>query len=109
VVGIENGHQAHLGQIEPLARRLIPTSTSKSPAGGPAGFHPLDGIDVRMEVPHPNTRLLEVMVRSSASVGQGGDQTRRACAPGPGFSQQVVDLPGHGTDADLRIDQAVAG
>src|SRR5690606_23581364 len=71
-------------------------------------LHPLDRVDVGVQVAHAHPVLAEVLGEVLGhALGEGGDQHavahRRALVDLP---QHVVDLGRHRADLDLGIDQA---
>ena len=55
LVGVENGHQRHLGQVEPFAQQVdADQHVEVAEPEAAEDLHPLDRVDVGMEVPHPH-------------------------------------------------------
>src|SRR5215210_4151577 len=49
------------GRSRPSRNRLIPTSTSNSPSRSAQDLDALEGVDLRVEVTHPNAELQQVV------------------------------------------------
>jgi hypothetical protein len=67
----------------------------------------LDGVDVRMEIAHPDPGLVQIFGQILGhALGQRGDQHALALVgAGPAFGEQVVDLAVHRAHVADRIDQ----
>ena len=58
LVGVEDGHQRHLGQVETLAEEVdADEHVELAEAQVPEDLDPLDGVDVRVQVADPEPRL----------------------------------------------------
>ena len=108
LVGVQDGDQRHLGQVEPFAQQV--DADQDVVLAGPQvaqELHALDGLDLGMEVPHAQSDLGQIgrqVLRHA--LGEGGDQTALAgFDPGADLTIQVVDLAFARPDVDLRIEQ----
>ena len=109
LVGIENGHQRHFGQVEALAQQVDPDQHVEHAAAQVAqNGHPLQGVDVGVQIAHLHAQFL--VIRGEVlghSLGERGDQhpflTLGAVA---NLLEQIVDLALDRPYFDRRIHQA---
>jgi len=109
LVGIEDGHQGHLGQVEPLPEQVDPDQDVDGAEPELAqDLDPGDGVDVGVQVLHSDAGISQVVGQVLGHLlGQGGDQHPAAGRHGgldPGH--QVVDLTLGRPDGHLGVDQA---
>jgi len=73
---------------------LIPTSTSNSLAQVAQDAHPLEGLDVRMQVAHPHPEVVIVLGQVLGhALGERGDEDALVAGrPEADLGQQVVHL-----------------
>ena len=95
LVGVEDRHQRHLGQVEPLAQQVdADQHVEVAEPEAAQDLHPLDGVDVGVQVAHPHAGLLQVVGEVLGHpLGERGDQhalPRRD--PLADLVQQVVHL-----------------
>ena len=108
LVGIENGDEDTSGISRPLRSRLMPTRTSNCRAQVTDDLHPLDGIDVGMEVTHPDPVVRQKIGQSSAIrlVSTVSPEPARA-ADALLIPQEVIDLRrGRTVSTTIRVHQA---
>ena len=76
LVGVEDGHQGHLGQVEALAEEVDAHQHVEAPEPQVAQeLDAGDGVHVGVEVPHPDPQLGEVVGEVLGHLlGEGGDQ-----------------------------------
>ena len=109
LVGVEDRHQRHLGQVEPLAQQVdADQHVEVAEPEAAKDLHPLDGVDVGVEVAHPHAGLLQVVGEVLRHpLGERGDQhPLLRLHPRADLVEQVVHLALHRADLDLGIDQA---
>ena len=116
LVGVQDRHQRDLRQIQPLAQQVDPDQhVELAQAQIAQDLHPLDGVDVGMQVPDPHAQFAVVVGQLLGhALGQGGHQ--HPLAAGHGLAhlvQQVVHLAhrtpviaGRRPDLDHRVHQA---
>ena len=109
LVGIEDGHQRHLRQVQPLPEQVDAHQDVDGPE--PQLTQDLDAgdrVDVRVQVLHPHPGIGQVIGQVLGHLlGQGGHEN----APGSRHRlldarQQVVDLSLGRVDGDIGIHQA---
>ncbi len=109
LVGVEDGHQRHLGDVEPLAQqvdadqRVELAEAQVADDGGP-----VEGVDVRVQVAHAQAELLVVLGQVLGHpLGERGHQhPLLALGPGPDLVQEVVHLVAGRPHGDLGVHQA---
>jgi hypothetical protein len=76
LVGVEDGDQRHLRHVEPLAQQIdAHQDVELTQAQVADDLHPLDGVDVRVQVAHPHPVVGQVVGQVLChAFGQGGDQ-----------------------------------
>ena len=95
LVGVEDGHQRHLGQVEPLAQQVdADQHVELAPAQVAQDLHALERLDVGVQVAHPHAELLVVLRQVLGHpLGQRRDQHALARRrPRPDLREQVVHL-----------------
>ena len=82
LVGVEDRHQRHLGQVETLAEEVDADEHVELAEPQPAeDLDALDGVDVGVQVPHPQTLLEQVVGEVLGHLlGQRGDEHAVALA-----------------------------
>ena len=76
LIGVEDRHEGYLGQIEPFAQKIdshqdIEVAQPKAAEN----FHPLDGVDVGVQIAHPHSGLLQIVGEVFGhALGERGDQ-----------------------------------
>ena len=108
LVRIEDRHQRHLGHVQALAQQVDPHQHIEGAQAQVADdFHPLHGVDVRVQVTHPHAVVGEVVGEVFGhALGQGGDQHALFHGHAFGyFREQVVDLGQRRADLHLRVHQ----
>src|SRR5437763_610042 len=108
LVGVEDGDQGDLRQVEPLAQEVDADQyVELAQAQVPQQLDALDGVDVGMQVAHPQAHLQQVLGQVLGHLlGQGGDQD--PFTPGGGvvdLLDEVVDLSLGRLNHHLGIDQ----
>ena len=110
LVGVEDRHQRHLGQVEPLAQQVdAHQHVEVAEPQAAQDLDPLDRVDVAVQVAHPHAGLLQVVGEVLGhALGERGDQHPLALLARPltDLAEQVVDLALDRADLDHRIDQA---
>ena len=109
LVGVQDGHQRHFRQVQPLAQQVDADQDVEGPAPQVAqDFDALERLDVGVEVAHLDPELLVVGRQVLGHpLGQRGDEHPLALAGAvANLREQVVDLPLDRTDVDRRIHQA---
>ena len=96
LVGVEDRHQRHLRQVEPLAQQVdADQHVELAPPQVAQDLDPLERVDLAVQVAHPDAELGEVVGQVLGHpLGERGDQhplARRHALADP--RQQVVDLP----------------
>ena len=109
LVGVQDRHERHLGDVQPFPQEIDADEAVELAHPKIADdLHPLQGVDVRMEVLHPDA---EVPVVGGQVLRHPLRQRRHqdplaAFGPRPDLSQKVVHLAGHRLHDDLRVHQA---
>ena len=109
LVRVQDGHQGHLRDVQALAQQVdAHQHVELAGAQGLDDGHPLQGVDVRVQVARGQAAVLhELGEVLGHALGERGHQH-----PVPGvldpaaLAQQVVHLAGHGTDLDEGVHQA---
>ena len=109
LVGVQDGHQGDLGQVQPLPQQvdahhhIVVAQTQVA-----QNLHPLDGVNLRVEVVHLDSHLGQVVGQVLGHpLGEGGDQCPLAPADAPvDLPDEVVNLASGGLEDDLGIHQA---
>src|SRR5687768_616781 len=108
LVRVENRDERDLGHVQPFPQEVdshehVELAESQSAHD----LHALDGVDVRVHVPHADAHLLEVVAQVLGhALGEGRDEHALAAALANAYLvEEVVHLPAHGTDLDLRVEQ----
>ncbi len=109
LVGVEDRHEGHLGQIEPFTQQVDADQdvelTEPQLADDPDA---LERVDLRVQVPRAQPGLGQILGQVLGHpLGQGRHQRALAARRARGdLADQVVDLVGRGADVDLGIDEA---
>ena len=109
LVGVEDGHQRHLGQVEALPEEVDADEHVVLPQPEVAeDLDALDGVDVGVEVADPEPLLEEVVGEVLGHLlGEGGDEDAVAALGAlPDLLDEVVDLALGGAHQHLGIDEA---
>ena len=109
LVGVEDGDQLDLGEVETLAQEVDPHEHVVLPEAQVAQqLDAGDGVDVGVQVPHPHAQLQQVVGEVLGHLlGQRGDEDAPARLRRLGDAlHEVVDLPGRGLDHHLGVDQS---
>ena len=109
LVGVENGHQRDLGQVEALAQQVdADQHVELAFAQGAQDFHALDGVNLAVQVLDVDADLAQVIGQFlGGALGQGGHQhALLGVGPLAAFVDQVVDLARERLDGDLGVHQA---
>ncbi|CAM5492436.1 hypothetical protein SGRIM128S_02196 [Streptomyces griseomycini] len=109
LVGVEDRHQGHLGQVEPLPQQVdADEDVELAAAQLPQQFHPAQGVDVAVQVADLDAELQEVVGEVLGHLlGERGDQDAFVLLhPRADLVDQVVDLALGGLDHDLGVDEA---
>ena len=102
-------HQRHLGKVETLTQQVdADQHVELAEAQGAQDLDALDGVDVAVQVAHPQTLFEQVLGEVFGHLlRQRGDQDAVASGdPIVDHLDQVVDLALRRPDDDLGIDQA---
>src|SRR5206468_133238 len=108
LVGIEDGHQRYLRQVEALAQQVDADQHVELPAPQVADdVDALDRLDVGVDVAHADANLLQVVGEVLGHLlGEGGDQD--ALRDGDALAdllEQVVHLMARGADDHLGVGE----
>ena len=107
-IGIQNGNQGDLGQVKTLAEEVDAHKDVVFAEPELAEqFHPLQGIDVRVEVAHAHAVFQQVVGKIFCHLlGQRGHQHAFFFLHAqPNFVDEVVDLPIGGFDHHFRVNK----
>ena len=108
LVGIQDGHQRHLRQVEALPQQVDPDQdVVLSQPQLPQQFHPAQRVDLGVQVTHPDAHLEQVIGQVLGHLlGQRGDQHPLvAVGARPDLADEVVDLSLGRLHHDLGVDQ----
>ena len=108
LVGVEDAHQRHLGQVEALAQEVdADQHVELSEAERTQDLDALDGVDVGVQIAHPQTLLEQVLGEILRHLlGERGDQHTLALADTVVDQlDQVVDLALGRFDDHLGVDE----
>ena len=109
LVRIKDRHQGDLRHIQSLPQQVDADQYIKYPqAQVTDDLHPLNGIDIGVEITHPDTVVIEVIGKIlSHPFGQGGDQHPLLLLhPQVDLRQQIIHLGAGGTHLQLWVEQA---
>ena len=109
LVGIQNGHQRHLGNVQPLAQQVdAHQHIEDAQSQVTDDLDTLDRVDVGMQVAHPHLVIgQEVGEILGHALGERGDQYPMPPGhPGRDLGEHVVDLGGGRPHLHLGVDQA---
>ena len=109
LVSIENRHQRHFRQIEPLAQQVDAHQHMKGAQSQIAQYlDALDGVDLGMQITHLDTVIGQVFAQLFRhALGQRGDEhTLVAPHPQVDLRHQVIDLIERRAHLEDRIDQS---
>ena len=108
LVGIENGHEGDLGQIQALPQEVDAHEgvVLAEPQLANDG-HAVQGVDVGVKVAHAQAVLLVVLgqVLGHALGERGDEDPLGALGPGPDLGHEIVDLDARGPHGDLRVHE----
>ena len=109
LVGVQNGHQAHLRQVKTLTEQVDAHQHVKlAQAQIPDNLHALQCGHIGVHIPHPDAagaEMLRQVLRHA--LGEGGDQDALvASGPGGNLRRQVVDLAGDGAHLHPGVQQS---
>jgi len=100
--------ERHLGKVQTLAEEVdTHEDVELTQAQITQDRHPLDRVDVGVEVPDTDAVLLQVVgevLRHALREGRDEHALVPSCA-GTDLLEEVVNLPGGRTDHDLRVDE----
>ena len=109
LVGVQDGHQRHLGQVEALAQEVdAHEHVELAQAQVAQDLHPLEGVDVGVEVAHPHPEVVVVLGEVLGhALGEGGDEhALLALGPHADLGQEVVHLALDRPDVHRGVDEA---
>ena len=109
LVGVQDGDQRHLGQVEPLPQQVdADEDVELAEPQGAQDLDALDGVDVAVQVAHPQPLLEQVVGQVLGHLlGERGDEHAVALDDAlVDLLDQVVDLALGGLDDHLGVDQA---
>ena len=109
LVRIENGHQRHFRHVQALTQQVdTHQHVELAQPQVTDNFHPLHGINVRVQVAHLDTVLVEELGEILGhALGEGGHQHPLALFDALArLAQQVVHLAGGRANLDFRVHQA---
>ena len=109
LVGVQNGHQTDFRQVQALSQQVdAHQHIELTQTQVPDDLHALDGLHVRVHVPHPDAGIFEIVGQVLRHLlGQRGDQNALiAGGPFPDLVHQVVDLSLNGPDLHSGVQQA---
>ncbi len=109
LVRIQNGHQGHFWQVQPLAQQVDAHQHAElTLAQGLDDGHPFQSVDVRVHIPRAHAHVLHVFREIFGhALGQGGHQDPLVTFQAQlALGQQVVHLTAYGTDFHHRVQQA---
>ena len=104
LVGVEDRHQRHLGDVEPLAQQVdADERVELAQAQIADDRHPVQRVDVGVQIAHAQPELLVVLGEVLGhALGQRGHQhPLLALGPRPDLVQEVVDLVAGRPHGDL--------
>ena len=108
LVGVEDGHQRHLGQVQPFAQKIDPHQhVERAQSQIAQDLDAFQGVDVRMQIAHAHAQVGVVLSQIlGQALGQRGDQHAVTSGdPRADLGQQVINLRSHRPDLDLGIEQ----
>lgn len=108
LVGVQNGDEGNLGQIQPLAQQVDAHQHIVVAQSQVTDDHlTLHAVDVAVHVARLDALFQQVLGQVFGhALGQGGDQGALADGgPLPHAAQQILDLAGDGLHGHGRIDQ----
>nr|BFE89063.1 hypothetical protein GCM10020093_116640 [Planobispora longispora] len=109
LVGVEDGHQRHLGQVEALAEQVdADEHVELADAQLAQELDAAQRVDLAVQVAHPDAELQQVVGEVLGHLlGQRGDQDPLVLLGARAdLVDQVVDLGRGRLDDDLGVDQA---
>ena len=109
LVGVQDGHQRDLRDVEPLPEEVDADQAVELPQAEIADQgHAVEGVDVGVQVADAHARLLIVLREVLGhALGEGGDEhPLLALGPGADLVQEIVHLVARGAHGDPRIHQA---
>ncbi len=109
LVGVEDGYQRHLGKVESLPQEVDSHQhVELAEAQIPQDFDALDGVDLGVEIAHPQAHLQEVLGEVLGHLlGQRRDQDAGVgLDAGLDLIDQIVDLTLGRLDDDLGVHEA---
>jgi hypothetical protein len=108
LIGIEDRDERDLGKVETFSQQVdadehIEVAEPKAAQD----LHPLDGIDVRMEITHPYAGLLQIVreILGHPLRERGDEHALPETLALADLLEQIVHLPAHRPHVDGRIDQ----
>jgi hypothetical protein len=109
LVGVQDRHEGHLGQVEALAQQVDADEDVVLPEPQLAQqLDPAQGVDVGVQVADPDALVEQVVGEVLGHLlGQRRDEHPLVRAARGGSRQQVVDLALGGLEDDLGVDQPV--
>ena len=109
LVGVQNGHQAHLRQVQALPQEVdAHQHIELAQAQVPDDLHALDGLNIGVHVPHPDAGIFQILRQVLRHLlGEGGHQDPLVFgSAGADLVHEIVDLPLHGPDLHPGIQQS---
>ena len=109
LVGVEDRHERHLGEVDPLAQQVDPDQDIEDAEPKVAQDRDaLERVDLAVEVLDLHAQFLQVVRQVLGHLlGQGRDQSALAALdPTADLLEQVVDLALGRADGDLWVDDA---
>ena len=108
-VGVQNGHQRHLGQVQTFTQQVdADQHIKRAQAQIAQDFHPLHRVDVAVQIAHLDAVVAQIIGELLGhAFGQGGDQNPLVFHhPNTDFLEHIVHLVDGGSHLDHGVNQA---